>query len=161
MYNQQPRNMRILQINISGCSDRSVMSLNKYINDKTADIVCISETKTGKDLHFDNFTALSKPNIDQHRGGVALLVHKSASVDRISELEKSDVDVLVAVVTIGKKRLLVCSVYSPPNDKKLLCKALRVLRDVNTACNTYSIGKVLHRKQYCRSKLYETSHICL
>lgn len=137
MDNQLQRDMRVLQININGCSDRSVMSLNKYINDKMADIVCISETKTGNDLHFDNFTALLKPNIDSHRGGVALLVHKSATVDRISELEKSDVDVLVSVVTIGKKRLLVCSVYSPPNDKKKLCKALKVFQDVNSARATY------------------------
>ena len=134
------KNLRLLQININGCSERSVFALNKYANERAADIICISETKVGNDCDrftLDNFTKMSKANQDHRSGGVALLVHHSIASDRVEELERPSVDVIVAVVTVKNNRFLFCSVYCPPNNVQKFRETLKLLKQVDKQRDFY------------------------
>ena len=134
------KNINILQVNICGLSVRSTLALDCYINDRDADLVCLSETKGEPPFgHFRNYQYLaSSPNTrNDRRGGVAILAKDNIRVSRIAPLERDNVDVVFASLAVGGTRLLVCSVYSPPCQSSQLCKVLEVIENANSLLNTY------------------------
>ena len=143
--------LKFLQVNICGLSQRSQLCLDKYINENLADVVFLSETKCTEMNTFTNFNSILKQNKinPTQQGGVAILAQQSITVDRLGYLERDDIDAIFAVVTIGNNRLLVSSVYIPPNSPQKLnaftamitvacsqindlkCKGLLIVGDLN------------------------------
>ena len=109
--------LKIVQVNICGLSQRSVMCLDKYINEQNADIVCLSEIKTHKQNDFTNYTSVyaSNNNKPVRKGGVAILCLNKHTIEHQPQLENARTDAIFTIVTIKNIRILVCSVYIPPN----------------------------------------------
>ena len=134
------KQLDILQVNICGLSTRSIMALDQYLNERNADVVCLSETKGDPPQgQFANYKYLARSQIDStsRQGGVAILVKHSIMVNRISSIERDDVDVVVAVVVVGGTRLMLCSVYSPPSQGRKLRQVLDILEKSNSMLQEY------------------------
>ena len=121
------------------------MSLNQYLNSQNADVAFISETKTSNCQNFANYITEHKANqLNSRQGGVALLVKKSLSHERLTWLEDDTVDALFSVVTVPGHRILVCSVYIPPSASRTLQKFLlladKAMSELgNLKCNSMAI----------------------
>ena len=108
--------VNIMQLNICGTSSRSLVCTDNYINSAAADLVFLSETKTAQDITFTNFETISKPNCSSSsKGGVSLSARPSFAMERLTSLEADDIDAIFAIVNIGGTRVMVSSVYIPPN----------------------------------------------
>lgn len=125
----------IMQLNINGCSSATTQSLNQYINKHQADLVMLSETKSTdlEDKHFNNYQVLLKPNIHNatQRGGVAILIPNYINVNRLSTLENDYTDATFINTAVGGRRLLLGSVYIPPNQLQTLSKVNEQIRNAN------------------------------
>ena len=120
--------VNILQLNICGTSSRSLVCTDNYINSAAADLVFLSETKTAQDITFTNFETISKPNCSSSsKGGVSLSARPSFAMERLTSLEADDIDAIFAIVSIGGTRVMVSSVYIPPNTPTNLDKYLAML----------------------------------
>ena len=128
MPNTSQSEIRVLQLNICGLSERSAFCLNNYINHNKADVVFLSEVKCTNCDIFTNYSCETKANYRNIRqGGVSLLAHNRFSIDRQRHLEDTNVDALFAIITIHGQRILVCSVYIPPSSHELLTKFLSLI----------------------------------
>ena len=56
------KNMKFIQVNICGLSDRSSLPLSKYVSDLQADVVFLSETKSVEIVNFPNYNMVLKPH---------------------------------------------------------------------------------------------------
>ena len=119
----------IVQLNICGAAGRSHACTDNYINQKLADLVFLSETKTEQEIMFTNYETITKTNqtSPRLRGGVSLSVRSSYELERITSLEADNVDAIFAIVTLGSTRIMVSSVYIPPNSPSTLCNYLSLI----------------------------------
>ena len=113
------RQLRLLQLNICGISDRSHLALTNYLSHNKVDLAFLSETKT-ETLKTNQITPgyvyLFKKNSNSTSGGVALVLRTSAQYSRILNLESNVVDALFCIVHLGRKSILFCSVYIQHNN---------------------------------------------
>ena len=119
-----------MQININGLSNRSKLSLDNYINSNRADIVFLQETKSPSSQNYTNYNHYLHPNVSNptQKGGASILIHNNLTVDRQLHLERDNIDAVFVVVTIHKIRLLMCSVYIPPNATRELTTFLDMIQ---------------------------------
>lgn len=124
MMDKHSNQLKMMQLNINGCGQNSIVALNRYINKEKADVIFLSETKTSSldESDFDNYQVILKPNKTKptQRGGTAILVHNCIAADRMEHLEKENTDTTFAALTLDRRRILVCSSYVPPNNLDLL-----------------------------------------
>ena len=122
-----------MQINICGLAHRTSLCLDQYINTQNADLVFLSETKSQSHSIVTNFYCHLKPNMQSpsRAGGVAILVNNKHVSDRMQVLEYNDVDAMFVVVTLFGTRLLLCSVYIPPNSSDTLQRFFDIISRAN------------------------------
>ena len=111
------KQLRLLQLNICGISDRSHLALTNYLSHNKIDLAFLSETKTDilKQI-TPGYVYLFKKNSNSNSGGVALVLRTSAKCSRILNLESNEIDTLFCIVHLGHKSVLFCSVYLQPNN---------------------------------------------
>ena len=141
------RQLRLLQLNICGISDRSHLALTNYLSHNKVDLAFLSETKT-ETLKTNQITPgyvyLFKKNSNSTSGGVALVLRNSAQYSRILNLESNVVDALFCIVHFGRKSILFCSVYIQPNNttqlKTFLNQIDKALTEMNNlGCEEFCI----------------------
>ena len=76
----------------------------------------LSETKSASLPEFSNYNHISKPckNNPNSKGGVAILAHKSLSIDYQPQFENENIDACFAIITLAGHRWLMCSACLPP-----------------------------------------------
>ena len=127
-------NCKIMQLNVCGMSENCCMALNHYLHSNSIDVVCLSETKaeTIQTSAFPGMTTILKPNsANPRQRGVAVLVKEGIEITRHTDLEPSSLDLLICTISLEKRRYILCSVYSPPNNRSVLEATIRSLEYVN------------------------------
>ena len=113
------RQLRLLQLNICGISDRSHLALTNYLSHNKIYLAFLSETKT-ETLKTNQITPgyeyLFKKIRIPTSGGVALVLRSSAQYCRILNLESNEIDALFCIVHFGLKSILIGSVYIQPDN---------------------------------------------
>ena len=108
------KTIKLCTINICGFSDRSKITLDKYVNDKGFDIVSVLETDTSdKDkLKLTNMKMTSDSNKSKNKGA-ALYLRNKFTLSKLKELNEvsKELDASWGLGVINNKRYLIGSVY--------------------------------------------------
>lgn len=134
-------------LKISRWNSRSVISnkgsLMYYLNNKSIDILLISETWFKKDIsyHFKNYNLVLKDRNDGF-GGVAILIHNSITFSELNLNSNFNTEIEVCDVTIKYKTndLNILSIYRPPKSKSSVNYWTNIFSQVN---NSGIIEKIL------------------
>ena len=122
--------IKLCTLNICGLSERSKLVINKYVDSKEIDILCLQETGTddSSKLEIHNMCNISDTNKAANKG-VALYVrnkHTITKLDNISKLSKN-LDSCWGLVVIAKKRYIIGNLYVKLNHKPAMNEVSRML----------------------------------
>ena len=122
--------VKLCTLNICGLSERSKLVINKYVDSKEIDILCLQETGTddSSKLEIHNMSNISDTNKAANKG-VALYVrnkHTITKLDNISKLSKN-LDSCWGLVVIAKKRYIIGNLYVKLNHKPAMNEVSRML----------------------------------
>ena len=103
------------QLNISKMSVHSELSLQKFIHDQDIKLMALQETGCWKptDGFFGDNVVMKKDTTSRNNPnlrGVALIVHKDLLPETV-DIGGTDVDAIWCQIKLGRKRILVGSVY--------------------------------------------------
>ena len=124
---------KLMQLNVNGLSENCTMALNRYLQTQNIDLLCLCETKVQNfpSQAFPGTNCFLKPNSNKARQrGVALLARPGIEITRHVELESSTADILVCIVKLNDQRIVLCSVYSPPNDLAALNAICQTIKSI-------------------------------
>ncbi|XP_050498825.1 probable RNA-directed DNA polymerase from transposon BS isoform X1 [Diabrotica virgifera virgifera] len=127
-------------LKISQWNSRSAISnkgsLMHYLNNKSIDILLISETWFKKDIsyHFKNYNLVRKDRNDGF-GGVAILIHNSITFSELNLNSNFNTEIEVCGVTIKYKTkdLNILSIYRPPKSKSSINDWTNIFSQVNNS----------------------------
>ena len=124
------KNLKLCSINICGWSERSKITLDKYVNTEKFDIVAVQETNTDdqEKLGLTNMKVLSDSNKSRNKG-TALYVNKNLAFSRLKELNEisKDIDASWGLGVINNKRYILGSVYVKLNHSNAIEEVIQML----------------------------------
>ena len=113
--------LTIAHVNINGITaENKVDELEQFITTNNIQILALTETKIDKTVAecqylIHNFHPPLSRHRTRHGGGVALYVHKSLPVQRLSNIEVGDEEWVWAKIKTHSFTLLISCIYLPPS----------------------------------------------
>ena len=147
------RNLKILQWNANGLLNK-IEELRELAIAKSVDIVAISETKLtkNKQVFMPGWNIYRKDRTDRLGGGVILAIRQNLTSKRININQNNDTktEIVAAEMRLANgSRLVVASLYAPPNNHSLDTNILEII--LNGAGNVIITGdfNAKHRDWMC------------
>ena len=130
--------VRVCQLNISGLSTQSTLAVDRLCDIRRVGILALQEVGPPPPTNvFTNMITFSVPD-DR---GVSLSVRADLKPQRIQAAETSGVGAVFAVIQVGRKPMLVGSVYRSPNSNISLL--LDAIKKAWTFCRSSAISSLL------------------
>ena len=150
-FKHEPSDLSVMQLNIRGLLGKTselTQLLNKFREGRQLDIVTLNETwlsdRTNPMVDIEGYTMETVNRQDRKGGGVGFLISKYLKYKRRHDLENSFVKTENCFIEVnsGKQRLIVGSLYRPPNtdDKDFLSYFKELIENLKHSKHDYIIG---------------------